>query len=86
MKTLSIILSAALCGCGTTVYQNGKPVIRIEGDCKNLNFRCLPSGECTLAGDITHSTVIAAGGVATQQILIASAPVITATGLPRMIK
>ena len=86
MKLLPFILALLCASCaGTTLYQDGKPIVRIEGDCRGLTFHRLPSGEITLSGDITHSTVITAHGAAAQQILLASAPVITASGLPRLI-
>ena len=63
-----------------------KAIVRIEGDCKGVTFHRLPNGEITLSGDITHSTIVLAHGTVAQEVLLGAAPVITATGLPRLIK
>ena len=87
MKTLAPILCLILASCAaTTIYQDGKPVVRIEGDCKGLTFHRMPSGELAFAGDLTHSTNVLAHGTVASEVLTAAPPAIVASGLPRLIK
>lgn len=87
MKTIAITACIALSSCAaTTIFQDGTPIVRIEGDMKGMTFHRLPSGELTFSGDITHSSIVLAHGTVAREVLLGAAPVITASGLPRLIK
>lgn len=71
----------------TTFFRDGKPIVKFEGDMEGVAFHGLPTGEITwTAARISHSAATAAAGKVASDVLLYSAPVITATGLPRLIK
>jgi len=87
MKIFALIACLALCSCAaTTIFQDGKPIVRIEGDMKGMTFHRLSSGELTFSGDITHSSIVLAHGTVASEVLTAAPPAIIASGFPRLIK
>jgi hypothetical protein len=75
------LLAAALlmCGCAsTTVYENGQPVFRTQGDVANLTFS---TRSTTLrVGSVSHSSATLAGAQAASQVINAGSALAAVVG------
>lgn len=73
MKLLRLLPLLLLSACvqGTTVYENGAPVLRSNGDAAGLAFGT-KGGTYLRATTLTHSSLITARGGAFSQVITAS--------------
>lgn len=86
MKTICIVICLSLASCAyTAFYEAGRKIAWFQGDMKGMTYHRGPAGEITWSGEIDHSGATEAQGRAARNVLLATSPVITATGLPGMV-
>lgn len=87
MRILLTLIIASLTSCSTTLYQDGKPVARFQGDMRNSVFlRDSKGGMVWIANGVDHSTPTIAAGQAGSNRLAAAGFAIATSGLTTLIK
>lgn len=66
-RHIAATIALALTGCAeTTLYRDGEPIARIQGDATDLRVQIAPDGTATLeAATLDHTTPTEARGKAT---------------------
>jgi hypothetical protein len=81
MRRILALLVLALSGCAsTTIYENGKPVLRTQADVQNLTF-VTSNGTKFHADSLNHSLPTRAGG----SVVGTTGAAIAASGLTTLI-
>ena len=79
---LAMVILITLTGCTTTIYADGKPIARFQGNMTDLVFTRSAKGEITwTAKSVNHSAATLAGGRAISAFTVPAASVLTTNHL-----
>lgn len=81
---LLILLIVFCTGCTTTIYHDGKPIARFQGDMSDMVFTRRANGDITWqASAVDHSAATIAGGKTLSAVTVPAASVLTSTQFSR---
>lgn len=88
MKAATIAMIAALSACAqTTLYRDGKPVARFQGDMTGLRFHMTDTGDITVQADtVDHSAATLAQGQAAAGKMASAGTAIAAAAATTLIR
>lgn len=84
---LLAVLGIAFTGCAsTTLYRDGKPLARFQGDMQAMRFKAGADGSFEWSGNVDHSKATTAGGGAVSKGILAGGTGVATSGLTQLIK
>lgn len=84
LLVLVACMAMLTCCATTTIYENGKPVARFQGDMSDVIFTRHRNGDMTWqASAVDHSAASVAGGQSLSAFTVPAASVITSTQFAR---